>query len=77
MRCVSTVVGPGWAAVTDDAGHRRLDDANDFVRLELETALATSVVPITASGGGFDQRRAIDSATDKAVGLIVQRIGAQ
>src|ERR1700735_846066 len=33
------VIGPSWASVTDSAGARRLDNANDFVRLEIASAL--------------------------------------
>src|SRR4051812_31787265 len=36
------IVGPGWLA-TDRDGRRRLDDARDVVRLELETALKRGV----------------------------------
>jgi hypothetical protein len=42
------VIGPQWLDVRDDAGHRRLDDANDFVRIELAAALQRQVrvVPV-------------------------------
>lgn len=33
------VIGPQWLTVTTSDGKRRLDDPNDFVRLEIETAL--------------------------------------
>ncbi|MBX3430056.1 MAG: SUMF1/EgtB/PvdO family nonheme iron enzyme [Hyphomonadaceae bacterium] len=43
------LIGPRWADVQDDCGNRRLDDADDWVRLELEAALKASgvqVVPV-------------------------------
>ena len=42
------VIGKEWLDCTDAAGHRRLDDPNDFVRLETGTALRRKVrvVPV-------------------------------
>ncbi|MGH7068870.1 MAG: toll/interleukin-1 receptor domain-containing protein, partial [Acetobacteraceae bacterium] len=42
------IVGPRWAEARNPAGQRRLEDADDFVRIELETALARDipVVPV-------------------------------
>jgi len=36
------VIGPGWVKAADARG-RRLDDANDFVRVEIRTALARQI----------------------------------
>jgi hypothetical protein len=48
------LVGRQWLTVTNDEGRRRLDDPNDFVRLELESALQrnVSVVPACVQGAG-------------------------
>jgi hypothetical protein len=45
------VIGPRWLAPGPD-GRRRLDDPGDFVRLEIETALALGrvVVPVLVNG---------------------------
>jgi TIR domain len=42
------VIGPNWLEARDDAGTRRLDDPNDFVRIEIGAALQRSipVIPI-------------------------------
>ena len=54
------VIGPAWLTAADGRGRRRLDDPDDFVRLEIETALARGVrvIPVLAQGammpGGDD-----------------------
>ncbi len=42
------IIGPLWTDARNSAGERRLEDADDFVRIELETALARDipVVPV-------------------------------
>lgn len=42
------VIGPQWSSVTDDSGHRRLDNWNDFVRIEIASALKQRklVIPV-------------------------------
>jgi hypothetical protein len=45
---VIALIGRGWVDATDAEGRRRLDDADDFVRLELESALAREIVVIPA-----------------------------
>lgn len=46
------VIGPGWTNVRDESGKRRLDDPNDWVRIELATALKRNlcVIPVTVGG---------------------------
>jgi Flp pilus assembly protein TadD len=46
------VIGNEWLRVEDAAGHRRLDDEADYVRLELATALQRSirVIPVLVQG---------------------------
>lgn len=45
---VLAMIGESWLSAADSAGNRRLDDPNDFVRLELANALATGtrVIPV-------------------------------
>jgi TIR domain len=46
------VIGPGWLTATDEQDRRRLDNPGDFVRLEIEAALARGVrvIPVLADG---------------------------
>jgi TIR domain len=37
------MIGPQWATIGNSAGQRRLDDENDFVRLEIASALKRDV----------------------------------
>jgi formylglycine-generating enzyme required for sulfatase activity len=52
-RVALMLIGPGWLASKDEDGRRRLDDAHDWVRIEIETALATPgvlTVPVLVNG---------------------------
>ncbi|MBA3493665.1 MAG: toll/interleukin-1 receptor domain-containing protein, partial [Gammaproteobacteria bacterium] len=42
------IIGPGWVTARDEMQQRRLDDRNDFVRLEIVSALARKipVIPV-------------------------------
>jgi hypothetical protein len=47
------VIGPRWTSLTDAAGQRRLDDPNDYTRLEIGTALGRKdvrVIPVLVEG---------------------------
>ena len=46
------VIGPRWLDARDKNGKRRLDDPNDFVRIELEAALERDIriVPVLVDG---------------------------
>jgi len=49
------VIGEGWVEARNAKGQRRLDDPNDFVRIEVETALRRDVrvVPILVDGAAM------------------------
>jgi hypothetical protein len=49
------VIGPKWVDVEDDKGRRRIADPNDFVRIEIESALKRNilVVPLLVGGAGM------------------------
>jgi len=49
------LIGDRWLTIADDQGRRRLDDPDDFVRLEIEAALARKirVIPILVDGAAM------------------------
>ena len=49
------VIGKGWANIQDEEGHRRLDNPEDFVRVEIQAALERDipVVPLLVGGAGM------------------------
>ncbi|MBL8148151.1 MAG: toll/interleukin-1 receptor domain-containing protein [Anaerolineae bacterium] len=58
------VIGPTWLTVTDDQSWRRLEDPNDFVRIEIASALRQGipVVPVLVRGAAIP--RALDLPED-------------
>ena len=46
------MIGPAWLTLWDEAGKRRLDNATDYVRLEVATALRRNspVTPVLVGG---------------------------
>lgn len=49
------IIGPNWLSAKDGEGRRRLDDSNDFIRLEIGTALTrnTRVIPVLVGGAAM------------------------
>ena len=49
------VIGERWLTITDEYGRRRLDNPEDFVRLEIEAALTRGVrvIPVLVNGAGM------------------------
>jgi hypothetical protein len=60
------VMGQEWLRVKDAAGHRRLDDPADYVRLELATALQRKIRVIPVLVQGAPMPRAEDLPADLA-----------
>ncbi len=58
------LIGDRWLDVVDDAGARRLDDSQDFVRLEIEAALrrGVRVVPLLVNGARMPRSDAVPSS---------------
>jgi Caspase domain/TIR domain len=46
------LIGPAWSTVTDSAARRRIDNPDDFVRIEIETGLQQDirVIPVLVEG---------------------------
>ena len=49
------LIGPSWLNTPDERGARRLDDPNDFVRLEIASALNQNktIIPVLIQGAGM------------------------
>jgi cytoskeletal protein RodZ len=50
------VIGSDWVSITDSAGRRRLEDPEDFARLEVETGLQNkglTVIPLLVEGASM------------------------
>jgi TIR domain len=63
------LIGAQWLTVTDEHGRRRLDDPDDFVRLEIEAALTRNVrvIPILVEGTRMPRA---DELPDSLVRLV-------
>jgi len=66
---VLVIIGPGWLGASDEQGRRRLDDPNDFVRLEVETALrgGIPVIPILVSNASMPRAGDLPPALEPLV----------
>lgn len=62
------LIGNEWTGIVDSSGRRRLDDPNDFIRLETSTALKRDirVVPVLLEGA---QMPRLDELPDELSGL--------
>jgi chemotaxis protein histidine kinase CheA len=53
------IIGRGWLTAADEDGHPRLQDPEDFVRLELESALRRGdirIIPVLIQGASMPRR---------------------
>ena len=52
---ILVVIGKRWVNVVDNEGRRRLDNEDDFVRIEVETALSNgiTVYPLLVDGASM------------------------
>jgi hypothetical protein len=66
------VIGPSWLTSTHDRGHRRIEQEDDLVAVEIATALErnTMVIPVLVEGGQVP--RAID-LPERVRGLAQRR----
>jgi hypothetical protein len=63
------LVGMRWLTITGEDGQRRLDDPHDFVRLEIETALARNirVIPVLVDGAQMPRKEELPPSLAKLV----------
>ena len=62
------IIGTEWLNTKDSNGQRRLDDSNDFVRIEVETGLKnekTTVIPILVNGGKLPREMELPATLNK------------
>jgi FKBP-type peptidyl-prolyl cis-trans isomerase FklB len=57
-------IGPRWLGATDAAGNRRLDDSEDFVRMEIVAALERKirVIPVLVGGARMPRKQDLPEA---------------
>jgi hypothetical protein len=57
------VIGPRWHSITDDEGRPRLFSPNDFVRLEVQSALERGIglIPVLVGGARMPERGELPS----------------
>jgi hypothetical protein len=62
------IIGPSWLTAADERGSRRLEDPQDWVRLEIQAALTPGVrvIPILVEGAVMPSR---DDLPDSLAGL--------
>jgi hypothetical protein len=58
-RVVVVLVGPKWLTLTDEKGVRRLDDPDDYLRLEIRTALENRarIIPVLIDGAKMPRQQ--------------------
>src|SRR4051812_14237949 len=63
------LIGAQWLAITDEAGRRRLENSDDFVRLEIEAALQRNVriIPILVGRVRMPQVHELPASLGKLV----------
>ncbi|MBI5668032.1 MAG: TIR domain-containing protein [Chloroflexi bacterium] len=62
---VLVIIGPRWLHTADKQGNRRLDNPQDFVRVEVETGLqrqGVDVIPLLVEGASFPSEDELPTA---------------
>lgn len=68
---VLAVIGETWLTVRNDSGRRRLDDPEDFVRMEIRAALDAGrrVIPVLVGGARMPGEQSLPPALRRLAGL--------
>src|SRR6516225_6123627 len=77
------LIGPKWLTATDEMGRRRMDDPQDFVRVEVESALRLGkcIIPVLVNKTEMPRAEALPRpirslALRQALGLTRARLNA-
>ena len=70
-----TVIGERWLNTTNEVGERRLDDPDDFVRIEIESALSRGIPVIPVLIENATMPKAAD--LPESLGLLCRRNAAE
>jgi hypothetical protein len=64
------LIGDGWLTITDAQGRRRLENPDDFVRLELEAALTRNIrlIPVLVNGASMPEPADLPASLVNLVG---------
>lgn len=70
-----SMIGPNWLETKDANGNRRLDDPEDLVRIELETALKRGrkkvlVIPVLVNGASVPDKKQLSSLPGQLADLF-------
>jgi hypothetical protein len=65
------LIGRQWTTVTDEQGHRRLDDPDDYVRFEVQAALerGVRVIPVLVDGAKPPRQQQLPAGLQQLAGL--------
>jgi tetratricopeptide (TPR) repeat protein len=73
-KVILCLIGPGWLGACNEEGGRRIDDTNDWVRLEIVRALDRGLVVIPVLVGGAQLPKA--SELPEPLKLLIERQAA-
>ena len=70
------LIGPTWLDARDAQGNRRVEDPHDFVRIEIESALARDVrvIPVLVDGADMPRARDLPASLQPLVRLQATRL---
>jgi hypothetical protein len=65
------LIGTGWLSASNNAGQRRLDLSNDWVRQEIEAALTqdTPIIPVRIQGAPMPSEHELPSSIADLTGF--------
>lgn len=77
-RVVLVVIGSRWLTLTDSSGRRRLDNEDDYVRVEIETALRRQIplIPLLIEDVGMPSSDDLPASVIKLAsrqGIVLRR----